>query len=206
VPVYMRSLGVDAALRQAEILSNVREARLSYESLLAEDGEPTIDERVHPLAIVLSQGCDLSWDFTARTAPDAAEQERLAHKMIPNILFCELWHATDLRGQQRLNNALWSRIAINGDERYHVLPSCPPELDAAATGLPELAIDFKRVFTVASEELYYRLRRDVQRRCVLTVPFVQDLSNRFGYFLARVALPDEEHAPQPLSGQAEMIP
>ena len=163
MPTYARS-SAGRAIQQCELFSNVVEVRLSYESIAAEDGELEIDQRLHPLAVVLSQGCDLDWDFRARTATDPVEQQRLANKIMPNILFCELWYAADLRGQQKIQSDLWRRILNNADERYHILPACPAELDAAGTGLPQLAIDFKRVFTIPTEELYHRIGRGVQRR------------------------------------------
>jgi hypothetical protein len=57
-------------------------------------------------------------------------------------------------------------------------------------GLSELAIDFKKYFTLPIEELYRRIEiGEAQRRCVLVSPYMEHVCNRFSYFLSRIALP-----------------
>ena len=186
---YAISLQV-GSLRQCEILENVVELRVVLDSLRGEGGVPEFDERVHPLAVIVSQDCDLTWDYQARTAADDVRPS-LANKLLPNTLLCELFEATDLRGMQALNGPIWRRIERNQDERYHFLQRCDGQRDLAGVGFPELAIDFKRLFTIPTEELYYRISAgEIRRRSVLSGPFLQDLSNRFGYYHLRVALPD----------------
>lgn len=185
-------------LRQCEILAGVIEARIAIESLRQGDGDE-IEERLHPFAVVINQECDLVWDYNARSASPG--NHRLASKLLPNILFCELWPADRLRGNQSIASDIWRRIKQNQDERYHYLQGCKADCDLGGEGLPELAIDFKRVFTVPTEEVYHRIGAgQVRRRCVLGWPFLQDLSNRFGYYHLRVALPD----PVPVAGVAQL--
>lgn len=54
-----------------------------------------------------------------------------------------------------------------------------------------MGIDFKRFFTIATDEVYARLEQEAQRRCVLEPIYAAQLSDRFAHFQARVALPDE---------------
>jgi hypothetical protein len=164
--------------------------RIVLESLAQGPRDVEVEERVHPLSIILTQDCDLIWDHHARTA--APEQrDRQANKLLPNVLFCELESADDLRGNQAIAGDIWKRIRQNQDERYHHLGACSAELDLGGVGFPPLAIDFKRVFAVPPEELYYRLSvGQVRRRWALAGAFLQDLSNRFGYYHLRVALPE----------------
>src|SRR5258708_11148574 len=136
VPIYVPSV-LGGALRQGEVLANVVEARIDFETLRAGE-DLALEEKVHPLAIVLTQDCDLDWDFKARS--DA----KLANKLLPNILLCEVWLSEQLRGEQAIKSDIWRRIRSNGDERYHVLPAAPPEHDMHNVGFEELAIDFKR--------------------------------------------------------------
>ena len=139
------------------------------------------------MALVLTQDCDLDLDFEARLGAE----DTPAHKLLPNVLFCELWLAKNLRGRHDLNHRVWRRVEQNNDERYHFLPRARPEDDALGEGFTDdLAIDFKRVFTIATEALYDRLGRAEERRCCLQGPFMQHLSNRFGYYQMRVALPE----------------
>jgi hypothetical protein len=60
--------------------------------------------------------------------------------------------------------------------------------------MPELGIDFKRYFTVPTDDVYrqFALGQEigVQRRAVLRPPFREDLAQRFYFFQARVALPE----------------
>lgn len=180
-------------LHQGEILSEVVELRVELRALDAQTGEIDVSERVHPMALVLTQGCDLDWDFQFRSIPidEHERRQKLAHKELPNILLCELWNARDLKGHHDLNSRLWHPIVQNKDERYHFLPKPTTSQDAQGAGFEDdLAIDFKRVFTVGAQELYFRLEQEVKRRCCLNGPFMQHLSNRFGYYQLRVALPE----------------
>lgn len=135
----------------------------------------------------MTQDCDLDLDFKVRFG---SEETTPLHKLIPNVLFCELWPAENLRGSYRLNSTLWLRVKKNTDERYHFLPRALPEEDALGQGFEDdLVIDFKRVFAIGAEALYSRLGKTGKRRCRLQGPFMQHLSNRFGYYQIRVALP-----------------
>ena len=195
MPAYSPS-PTAGALRQGEILSHVIEVSLNLESL--QHGQPEqlqFDEKIHPLAIILTQDCDLDWDFKAREVPGSHEQRPLDHKKIPKILLCEVWHADQLSGEPNINSGLWRRIRRNGDERFHILSSISQEEDTLREGLPEMAIDFKRIFAVPTDELYYRLTSGTRRRAFLQPPFLQHLSSRFAFYCMRVALPQIEQAP-----------
>ena len=137
----------------------------------------------------MTQDCDLDWDFKARQETDGEQKRKLASKLIPNILLCELWRADELRGEQDIKSDIWRRVRGNQDERYHVLAQISREADSQAEGFPELVIDFKRVFTVPTDELYYRLTTETRRRLLVNGLFMQDLSTRFACYHLRVALP-----------------
>lgn len=143
------------ALRQGEILSDVVQVHISRDSVSPEAEEIALQEKIHPQAIILTQDCDLDWDFKARDQGE--EGNKLQLKLVPNILLCEMIPADTLRGQMRDagvgGSDLWKRIVGNRDERYHKFPLLPPEADSSSEGLPELVVDFKRVFTVPTDEL-----------------------------------------------------
>ena len=188
------------AFRQGEILSDVIQIHIRVDTLNPEAEETPLEEKVHPQAIILTQDCDLDWDFTAREKGE--DGNRLQLKLVPNILLCELIPADTLRGQMKDagvgGSDLWKRITQNRDERYHWFPSVSSQADRAAEGLPAVVGDFKRVFTVPADELYARLRYGVRRRSVLQTPFLQHFSARFGYYCLRVALPDMPPSPPQL--------
>lgn len=172
------------ALRQGEILSDLIQRKV-VPSPPASGATPIVEEATHPYAIVLSQDCDLDWDFKARGG-HAPEQ-----KVLPSILFCEVTDARTLRGRTDVNSTIWAAIKTNSNERYQVLSAVAPGDDTPHDGLPELAIDFKRYFTIPTNEVYAQLRSGTQRRARLTTPYREHLCARFSYFQSRVALPTE---------------
>jgi hypothetical protein len=187
--------GADAksALRQGEILSNLHQFRLTIESLGT--APPEGKAHIHPFAIILSQDCDLDQDFRVRA------EGKVSDKLIPTILFCEVQTADELYGQIRqIESRLGNRIKNNKEERYQFLQRVGVDSDRLQEGLPELAIDFKRYFTIPTDELYRRIEMgEVKRRCCLNSPYLEHLSSRFAFFLSRVALP-EDHQSEPQRG------
>jgi hypothetical protein len=178
-----------APLRQGEIIPNLIQFYLDAASLGSEDAVVG-QQRAHPFAVIITQDCDLEQDFKVR------QKNETSDKLLPSILFCEVAKAEEMLGRVRQHGGsrAWNRIRMNKDERYHFLQQIEPADDALGKGLPEMAIDFKRYFTIPSDELYGRLALgEAQRRCVLQSPYVQHLSSRFAYYLSRVALP-QEHA------------
>ncbi|MFH1436610.1 MAG: hypothetical protein ABIJ56_12950 [Pseudomonadota bacterium] len=167
-------------LHQGEVLSNVILAQLDPASL----HDPIVNYITHPYAIVLSQECDLYWDFRGRS------EAAFVSKKIPQILFCEVITAETLRGREGINAGLWKHMRENKDERYHFLQKVEPPQDGSAEGIPELGIDFKRYFTLSTEELYKRIENEeTKRRFRLKSPYTEHLNSRFAHYISRVALP-----------------
>jgi hypothetical protein len=130
--------------------------------------------------VVLSQSCDLQQDFAGRQS----EKPQL-----PDVLLCHVPTAEELRALCG-GSDIWKRIRQNKDERYHFLEKVPSECDTRQEGLPELGVDFKRYFTLPTDEVYRRIELGpTLRRTVLCTPYLEHLSSRFAYFLGRVALP-----------------
>jgi hypothetical protein len=176
------------ALRQGEILTNLVQVCLQPDTLFS--GAPVLDPMIHPFAIVMSQDCDLDQDFKARQGQGSDE------KKLPNVLFCEVITAEQLRGFEGINSTIWARVKINKDERYQFLQRVASAEDSLGEGLPELGIDFKRCFTLPTNEVYLRIEVDTNRRCRLVSPFLEHFCARFAHYLCRVALP-QEHFSEP---------
>ncbi len=179
IRIYESSV-LDGALRQAEIVSDIVQVKLQSGE---QENKPPGVELVHPFAVILSQDCDLNWDFKAR-------QENRQFSL-PNVLFCEVVTAQELRGTQEIRSDIWKRIRQNQDERYQFLQAIPPENDAQGLGLPELGLDFKRYFTIPTEEVYRQVVVSAKRRTRLLSPYAEHLGSRFFQFQSRVALPTE---------------
>ena len=191
----------EGAFCQGEIISGVVQVYVRADSLGPNAEEVNLEEKVHPYALILTQDCDLLWDFKARTTEvdgpchvrDEKEENRQQAKLVPNVLLCELTTAEALR-PRLAGGEVRRRIMNNQDERYHCLPEAPAVDDRDGEGLPDLVADFKRVFSIPTEELYLRLGLGMRRRSLILPPYLQHLSSRFGYFCLRVALPEGEPA------------
>lgn len=187
-PVYAAS-SARGPLRQGEIISNLIQVKLRPDSIGSTDGYRGL-EILHPLAIIVTQDCDLEQDFKARFGGKAGE-----HRLLPNILFCEVHTAQDMVFGERNRELLKSstvrqNFANNKDERYHFLQKISSREDRLKEGLPELAIEFKRYFTIPTDEVYYRIKiQSARRRCRLKSPYLEHFSVRFHYYHYRIALP-----------------
>ena len=171
-------------LRQGEIISNLFEPQLQIPN------SDTIDTKrgakivpiVHPYTIIVSQDCDLKWDYDARQG-GVAEDKLLSH-----ILFCALFTKDEIITRNKLKSDLFKRVRQNQDERYH-------HLDEALVGstqdtLPELIADFKSIFSLQTELVYWFLSSNqATRQGALFSPYLEDFMHRLYNFLGRVATP-----------------
>lgn len=182
-PIYLASpKGAGQNLRQCEIISEINQLIISLESV----GKDEVDARLrhHPFALILSQDCDLEQDFKARNGDIPSD------KLMPSILFCEVFTAVTIRATGGINNPIWNRVKQNKDERYHFLQKIDAAGDSAGEGIPELCVDFKKYFTIPTDEVYRRIEiGEARRRSVLTSPYLEHFSGRFAYYLSRIALP-----------------
>ncbi len=172
-------------LRQCEILSDLVQHVVDAKSI-GPDEPPIVHLTTHPYAMVLSQDCDLESDYKAR------QEEPSEQRLLPAVLFAEMTDPETLRGRSTsINAGIFRRIKSNSDERYQILRAVSPEEDALTLGTPDLAIDFKRYFTIPTTEVYRQFEDGNHRRAVLLSPYREHLCSRFFSFQARVALPAE---------------
>ena len=189
--VYRASRG-RGPLRQAEILSSIAVPFFRPSSLLS-GRRAIVDLQEHDWAIILSQDCDLDWDFAARFPKGTTPPK---NKDLPSILLCEARLLPDGVRLPQFDRDIWRRVSQNQDDRYHVLDSVPADADRLGQGFAQLFIDFKRYFTVETGELYKRLALGATnearalRRSELETPYREDLSHRFATFQSRIALPE----------------
>ena len=183
--MYETSPGSDSPLRQGEILSGLRRAKVAPDSL--EDFEElTINFEEHEYAVLMTQDCDLDLDYLARHGESGVKSD----KVLPDLLFCQALPADLLRGQPHIKSDIWRRIRGHNHERYQILSEIPPASDRLHRGVPSLGLDFKRLFTIPTDETYRRLElTQTQRRGYLISPYREHLVHRFTRFHGRVALP-----------------
>jgi hypothetical protein len=194
VPIFYIASRAEGTLRQTEILCNVRQHKVTLESLNNPDGVE-VEPIDHELAIVVSQDCDLERDFIRReelrvngTVPDRTD----AH-LLPTVLFCEAYRERTLQDMVRGQNDSWQKFHQNKLERYQFLRAVEADGDRLGIGLDAMGIDFKRYFTVPTAELYAQLEGRCTRRCRLAPQYLEHFSLRFSNYLSRVGLPKNHH-------------
>jgi hypothetical protein len=141
-----------------------------------------------PYAVVMSQDCDLQQDFDLRSKGDAQTQGQY----IPSILLCPAFiaekvklgtHLEELNLQmQQWGSKQWGPITKNNNPRFHFLAA------DAEKGLPDLVIDFKRYYTLSRDEVY--AAHATHYKISINELYRESLSQRFAYYLSRVALPE----------------
>lgn len=179
-------------LYQGEILERVTEWGPKYEPE-GTDHVAGAEPRLHALAIVLTQDCDLAQDWGRRESNQRADSD------LPCVLMCPAWPADVLREAQKLANDLWKPVRGNKNERYQYLADVPKELDQAGEGHAALVLDFRSVFAVRTVELYRQLRTangaTFRRRFRLETPWAEHLQSRYASYVARIGLPRDHFTP-----------
>jgi hypothetical protein len=101
-----------------------------------------------------------------------------------------------LKGAAAQQKDLWKRVTQNLDPRFHCLEAAPAGSDSLGQGLPSLGCDFKRFFTVPTDDVYKRIElQQIVRRCYLTTPYAEHLVQRFYNFQSRIPLPENHDVP-----------
>lgn len=173
-----------SSLRQGEILTGVVQYNPVISSMPEGLQELPFTPVAHPYSIIVTQDCDLDWDYKARR--DSGNSS----KLLNSILLCEVDTAEAVRGQDGINRKEWELVVAHRHERFYFFEKMPPEFDVGREGLPELTADFKRIFSVNSEALYRQIELGVvQRRALLVSPYLEHFSRRYHSFHGRVALP-----------------
>jgi hypothetical protein len=142
----------------------------------------------HPLVVIMSPDCDLEWDFKSRF-PEELGTASKPEALISHILLCD---AFDEEGKIRgviQSSDLWKRLRQNQLERYHHFASAT--IGDLTDCLPDLYLDFKKAFSIPTENLYAAVRSGSVEHIALIPPiYVHDLIHRFYSFLSRVGTPD----------------
>lgn len=182
-------------MRQCEIISDFIEPWVVPGSMGNREAVPEIKRKHHPYAVILSQDCDLELDFLAREDGSVKPD-----KLLPSVLFCESFALEELVDINRIKESgIYQRVIQNKDERYHFLQEVTQDQDSMGQGLPSLGIDFKRYFTVPTEEVYKQFSNGTaRRRCYMRSPYLEHLSTRFCYYQFRIALPVNHALPSKL--------
>lgn len=177
-----------SSLRQGEILTGVVQYKPVVSELSQGTQELSFDAIVHPYTIVVTQDCDLDWDFRARHAEDIQ-----LSKLLNSVILCEIAAAREIRETaDNMNSKEWKLVESHRHERFYFFEKISPEHELEQEGLPELTADFKKVFGMDAATLYSQIELGIaRRRTVLASPYLEHFSKRYYGFHGRVALPSQ---------------
>lgn len=183
------------SLRQGEILTNVTQYKpTNINPKLLEENLLEVDPIIHPYAIIVTQDCDLDWDYRARFN-ESQNPEQNQPKLLNSIILCEIDTAEEIRNisdKNIMNSKEWELVKSHRHERFYFFERIPPQFDIKTEGLPELTADFKKVFGLDASFLYYQIHSgQAQRRTILTNPYLEHFSRRYQNFHGRIALPSQ---------------
>ena len=175
-------------LQQGDILSDVE----YIEYVEEKDGEITISKIVFPLVMVLTQDCDLTWDYDSRTSTKQSNQDKYLFSVIVVPLynyehFIQGDHLSEL-GQKmqtvssKLTKTDNKNLRANETPRYHYL-----EFNDSVP-IVNSVIDFKHYFTVSVDRL--RAHKKDHYICTVSELFRERVSQRFANYLSRIGLPE----------------
>jgi hypothetical protein len=174
-----------SSLRQGEILTGVLQYNPVPDEIKKESQDLSFKPVEHPYAIIITQDCDLDWDYKARKNPNNNPA-----KLLNSIILCEIGTAETIRGTDGINRKEWELVTAHRHERFYFFEKIPPEYEVEQEGLPELTADFKKVFGINAATLYRQIEVGiVKRRTVLASPYLEHFSRRYYSFHGRVALP-----------------
>lgn len=195
---FYRPSELSGPLRQGEILTNVVQMTLAPGFQLS-DEDATIKPFVYPMAIIVSQDCDLDVDLLSRRTIENEAEKRddkefidyWQSKQLSQVLFCTVY--TKAQGKAAIKKEdgnSWDRLKKNDDFRFHYLQKSAKEEDLQEEGLTPLVVSFKNHFTVRMDDLLARISSgETKRRFYMESPYFEHVSDRFSYYIARVGLP-----------------
>ena len=175
-----------ARLTQGDIIRDVEH----IEYIAEKSGKVEASKIVFPLAVVLTQDCDLAQDYTFRWSKTITPNE---DKWILSVLVAPLYNVEHVYTGEHLSELNMSMNPINRGKspgknlrnnetpRYHYL-----EFDPNIRISPSV-VDFKHYFSV--NVLYLKQLKSNNFVCQLAPIFREDISQRFSSYMSRIALP-----------------
>lgn len=175
-------------IQQGDILKDVE----YIESITTENGNIQISKIIFPLVIVLTQDCDLTWDYDARGKQGGNQDKYLLSVLVAPLYNYEHFiigdhlsklgqKMTTMFSQSKTNN---QNLKNNEKPRYHYLEF------AGDVPIVNSVIDFKHYFSVNVE--YLRRHKEKNYICTISPIFREQISQRFSNFLSRIGLPPQQ--------------
>lgn len=179
--------GKNPRVAQGDIIKNVE----YIEYVSEKGGNIEVSKIVFPLAIVLTQDCDLSQDYTFRWARKASSKNQ--DKWLLSVILAPIYNIEHVYTGEHLSELGMTMSEINRRKspgqnlvknetpRYHFL-EFPDDL-----AVPASVIDFKHYFSSNVAQLKkHKVENFV---CSVGDLYREDISHRFASYLSRIGLP-----------------
>ena len=181
-----------AGINQCDIFRNVEFIEYFKES----ENIIEVSKIVFPLAIVLTQACDLQQDYNARRRIEVKTTSN-QDKFLISVIVAPLYNFEEFRlgthldqlglvmePKGRRDRSLCTNIIKNENKRYHYL-NFDDNIE-----IVESVIDFKHYFTVTVN--YLNQIRETNYICSIESLYRESIVQRFSNFLSRIGLPDQD--------------
>ena len=170
---------------------------IEFIEYVKEDGDSIeVSKIIFPLAIVLTQACDLQQDHNARKKIEV-ENKGNQDKFLISVIVAPIYNFEEFRmgthldqlglmmdPKGRRNRSTCSNIMKNENKRYHYLNF------AEDVEIVESVVDFKHYFTVTVN--YLNAIRKEKYVCSIDSLYRELLLQRFSNFLSRIGLPEPD--------------
>lgn len=174
-------------VKQGDIISDVE--YIEYVDIV--DGVIKMSKIRFPLIMVLTQDCDLTWDFDSRSKTTETQDKYLFSAIVAPLYNYEHFiagnHLSELGQKMQIISAKLTKtdnknLRNNENPRYHFL-----EFDESIS-IVNSVIDFKHYFTVNVPRL--QQHKANHYICTVSELFRERISQRFANYLSRIGLPD----------------
>ncbi|MBR3262657.1 MAG: hypothetical protein IKF93_06025 [Lachnospiraceae bacterium] len=170
---------------------------IEFIEYVKEDGDSIeVSKIVFPLAIVLTQACDLQQDHNARKKIEV-ENKGNQDKFLISVIVAPIYNFEEFRmgthldqlglmmdPKGRRDRSTCSNIMKNENKRYHYLNF------GEDVEIVESVVDFKHYFTVTVN--YLNAIRKEKYVCSIDSLYRELLLQRFSNFLSRIGLPEPD--------------
>lgn len=172
-------------IAQGDIIRDVE----YIEAAIENSGVVEISKIIFPYVVVLTQECDLQWDFESRLEGSGTGSTQ--DKYLLSVIVAPLYNAEHVFAGNHLDKIGRTMVRKSSDQkkilknnetpRYHYI-----EFPQNVTIVPSV-VDFKHYFTVNVEYLMDHKRKNFV--CSVNPIFREHLCQRFSNFLSRIGLP-----------------
>jgi len=188
VAKYPTEICADNQIHQCDLFQKVP----FYESYSENRGAFKLTILEFPLAIILTQECDLEQNLRERAKEkEVVDGKKVHDKFLVSLLCAPLYNAEHLFSGNHLSFLEISSIEKGKEQRKYIKDNREPryhyiEFDDNSQIVPSI-IDFKHYFSVSLEYLEKNIGN---RICSIKPIYRENISQRFSNYLSRIGLPN----------------